>query len=382
MRLEAAPLPATAPQPTRSRRGKSRPKQLWITLHLYLGLSLGLLMALLGLTGSLSVYGEELDRLAYPALYAPETAPSDWKPLPVIVEAGSRSAGPGYALRTIEILSASPSTVLLTFTLPDGEARLLHLDRRSAALLGSRPPEQSLQSRLLHWHERLLFPAFGPNYAGVVGLLLAVSLASGLYVWWPAHGRWRQHLSVNRGGSAKRFHYELHRTVGVAAFLVLAVSCVTGIYQAFPQSLNWLAGEETTASENIAASFPAAGGLAETAALALSRFRDAELRSAELLDAETRQYRIILHHAPAIGWRRGEHRLWVDAASGDVVREMDPRQKSAAGRFLGILPAIHSGDALGAAGRALMFLGGLVPSLLFVTGVRLWWLRRRRNGAA
>ena len=41
-------------------------RSLWLKIHLYLALSLGLLFALQGLTGSLSVYRQELDSLFNP----------------------------------------------------------------------------------------------------------------------------------------------------------------------------------------------------------------------------------------------------------------------------------------------------------------------------
>ncbi len=43
-------------------------RAVWLKVHLYLALSLGLLFALMGLTGSLGVYREELDELFNPEL--------------------------------------------------------------------------------------------------------------------------------------------------------------------------------------------------------------------------------------------------------------------------------------------------------------------------
>ena len=53
----------------------------------------------------------------------------------------------------------------------------------------------------------------------------------------------------------------------------------------------------------------------------------------------------------------------------------------AGSRFMGWQFPLHNGDALGLAGRWLVFLGGWLPALLFGTGLYLWWrkhqLRRR-----
>ena len=54
---------------------------------------------------------------------------------------------------------------------------------------------------------------------------------------------------------------------------------------------------------------------------------------------------------------------------------------AAGSRFMGWQFPLHNGDALGLAGRWLVFLGGWLPALLFGTGLYLWWrkhqLRRR-----
>jgi uncharacterized membrane protein len=42
----------------------------WLTLHLYLGLSLGLVFVIIGLTGSLLVVGQSLDHWLNPTLFA------------------------------------------------------------------------------------------------------------------------------------------------------------------------------------------------------------------------------------------------------------------------------------------------------------------------
>ncbi|HBL87892.1 MAG TPA: hypothetical protein DD399_13965, partial [Alcanivorax sp.] len=68
-------------------------------------------------------------------------------------------------------------------------------------------------------------------------------------------------------------------------------------------------------------------------------------------------------------------------ADGAVLATWDPLSVAAGSRFMGWQFPLHNGDALGLAGRWLVFLGGWLPALLFGTGLYLWWrkhqLRRR-----
>ncbi|MGH7201474.1 MAG: PepSY domain-containing protein, partial [Planctomycetaceae bacterium] len=38
---------------------------------------------------------------------------------------------------------------------------------------------------------------------------------------------------------------------------------------------------------------------------------------------------------------------------------------------------LHNGEAFGLAGRWIVFFSGLTPAVLYVTGVTIWWRRRR-----
>ncbi|MGR8953682.1 MAG: PepSY domain-containing protein, partial [Gammaproteobacteria bacterium] len=67
-------------------------RAVWLKLHLFLALSAGFLFALLGLTGSLSIYREEIDLLLNPGLVIDEPS-GDYQPLDNII-AAVRAAHP------------------------------------------------------------------------------------------------------------------------------------------------------------------------------------------------------------------------------------------------------------------------------------------------
>ena len=73
--------------------------------------------------------------------------------------------------------------------------------------------------------------------------------------------------------------------------------------------------------------------------------------------------------------------LFVDAASGAVVRRIRGSDRTAGDRFLAVQHGLHTGEMLGAA-RALLFIGGLLPAVLVVTGTMMWLRQRRRKYVA
>jgi uncharacterized iron-regulated membrane protein len=55
----------------------------------------------------------------------------------------------------------------------------------------------------------------------------------------------------------------------------------------------------------------------------------------------------------------------------------DPAVYATSDKFLAWQRALHSGKGLGTMWWMLVFVSGLMPPLFAVTGVTMWWLRRR-----
>jgi uncharacterized iron-regulated membrane protein len=67
----------------------------------------------------------------------------------------------------------------------------------------------------------------------------------------------------------------------------------------------------------------------------------------------------------------------IEQYSGAVLRIQGPHEASAGDHVLGWLFPLHTGQAFGLPGRILMVAVGLAPMGLYMTGVILWWNRRR-----
>ena len=71
--------------------------------------------------------------------------------------------------------------------------------------------------------------------------------------------------------------------------------------------------------------------------------------------------------------------VWIDPYTGRVLAVRDERRDSGGDTVLAWLHPLHGGEALGLAGRWLVFVSGLLPAVLFGTGVWRWAIRRRRR---
>jgi len=73
--------------------------------------------------------------------------------------------------------------------------------------------------------------------------------------------------------------------------------------------------------------------------------------------------------------------LYVDAHDGTIIGDEEPWKGTAADIFLQAQFPVHSGRILGLPGRILISLMGLVIAMLSVTGIIIWWRKRRARAA-
>ncbi|PWB79477.1 MAG: hypothetical protein C3F11_20715, partial [Methylocystaceae bacterium] len=95
---------------------------------------------------------------------------------------------------------------------------------------------------LMHLHYTLLQGTVGATLIGVVGLFLMLSLATGVYLWLPRNGRWRQAFWIKRGASIERLTLDLQKTTGVYVCGDLLVILLSGVYLTFGPQVRAIVG--------------------------------------------------------------------------------------------------------------------------------------------
>src|SRR5690606_24952710 len=120
---------------------------------------------------------------------------------------------------------------------------------------------------------------------------------------------------------------------------------------------------------------PATGPVSFDDAVAVAQrvFPDATLIRIDFPDGPGAGYRMAFRQE---GEGHGSTRVWVSGA-GEVLAVRDAWQVPAGNRFLDWQFPLHNGAQFGLAGRWLVFVSGWVLVMLCVTGVYLWWRKRR-----
>src|SRR5580692_2497054 len=89
---------------------------------------------------------------------------------------------------------------------------------------------------LVDLHRNLLAGKTGRKAVGGFGIVLFSLAATGMSLWLIGARKWRAWISVRPQGGSRRFHFELHRAMGLWSYALLAVVTFTGIGLAYPDT--------------------------------------------------------------------------------------------------------------------------------------------------
>ncbi|MGH8030972.1 MAG: PepSY-associated TM helix domain-containing protein [Luteimonas sp.] len=350
---------------------RRRVRSLLSWLHLWLGLTLGSMFALIALSGSVLVFHTSLLRWQYPQLgaHAPVADGA------VLARVLARWTPQG--LSTIDL----PRQELPVWQgyFRDGTRR--YFAPEDGALLLSRSEHDDALLWLHEWHTALLGGDAGQRVVGIIGWCACFMLLSGLYLWWPTRGRVLASLRMHAQPPLRRW-LSWHRSTGAIALPLLLLLTLTGVGMVYHDGARALltglfggdpppAAPKTSSSASampIAPPWPRVLAVAQTA---LSGARLSRL-SVPAIDSDAISFR-----AQAVGeWHpNGRSLVVVDAAGTRVRLRHDATRQPLGARLDEAIYPLHIGAVGGTAYRWAAMLGGLVPAGLLITGF-LFWRRR------
>jgi uncharacterized iron-regulated membrane protein len=375
-----------------------RLRKLWLDLHLYIGLVVGALFVLIGLTGAILSFRAEIDEWLNADLLTlppPAEAKAPLVSLDEII-ANARAAAPEGATPVYLHFPKRRRPADVIFSIHDsasGENRIdqLVMNPYDGSFIGRRTLVDPLSRFaepftvfVIHLHYTLLQGEVGETIVGFAGLFLLVSLATGLYLWWPRNGRWRQAFTVKRGASAERLVLDLHKTTAIYVLPVLVVIIFSGLYLIFGNQVRALVGVFSPVDAHMLRedlkSEPANGrapiGAAAAASIVDRLFPDGRLMDMGLPGPEG-AYVVGKRADDEVNTSEPRRRVAVDQYSGAVLQVQDPHDFTAGETFLNWQYPLHTGEAFGDTGRVVICMMGFVPALLYATGVTRWLQKRR-----
>ena len=213
-----------------------RARRVFIFIHLWLGLVIGLWFSLIGLSGSVLAWRSELTAMELRAKF-PVEKPSANAPMISLSQAIAigkpQSQTPPSEAPPSEALTITiPNSRMPFYSVVQGRARrgqMTLIDPYSGRWHPAVNTRDTLTGTIQQFHQRLIAGARGYVANGFFNVLAVPLVLSGLWLWWPKNvAQLRARLQVKRGTSLKRKLYDLHNVMGIYLYGILFVTTLTG----------------------------------------------------------------------------------------------------------------------------------------------------------
>jgi len=350
-------------------------RRLWLQCHRWTALSLGWVLIVSGLSGAVLVVARPLDHWLHPQYF---------------VAQGDATRG-AVALETVRRALAEEfgPRAGLTFRPPREPGETLQvlvrgawrgtvfIDPASGREQGRRADDEGFVNTLFGLHSALWMAMRGKAVLAWAALAYLGLLATGLVLWWPR--RWPPSLRIEWRAGLLRGLFDVHRTGGAVLGLLLAVSIATGAFMAWRPIGGWinaLGGAAAAPAPTLAGPPAAMLPLDALVGRAQAVFPDGRVGFVTLAPQANRPVRVRMR-VPGEPHPHGVSVVWVDPRDGSVLSASRWTGLDPAGRLNAVIYPLHTGELGGLPLQAAVALAGLATGALGISGVWLWWRRRR-----
>jgi len=372
-----------------------RLRRFWLDVHLWLGVGLFVVLVPLGVSGAFLVWHDQIDAVIHPHRFAVSEGDTTLA-ASAYLDAARRAYGDRAVVTQLRLPQEAGDPVVASGRVkgpppaPGQRPRSLTawIDPATAKVLDVADTRDEVINVMHRLHGSLLIttPGLGRKIVGWLGWAMSLSCLTGLWLWWPRNGRVLKGLRWRRSPSTMN---NLHHMFGFWVLIPLLLVSLTGVYISFPETSRKLFGVAPPA-EN-----PARGGQPKGAArgpnnappLAAPNLPIDMAVAAAM--AEKPGARLSAISLPTEGkrpsWRiqfAGEGHVLptsvqVSDADGAIVKGRGgPGQPDPVSRWM---RKTHDAQDTPFIWQVLVFLTGVAPPLLGVTGTVMWLRRRSRR---
>jgi uncharacterized iron-regulated membrane protein len=339
--------------------------------HRWTGGFLGLLLAILGLTGALLVHRDAWIML-------PHAGDAQVQTTQVLAATAQRIMG-DPTTRPDNLTFASRNFGLDRLTYPKGAGA--YTDQSGVIVTRWTSQWERPELWLLDLHHHLFSGDSGETIIGIAAVAGLFFVVTGALLWWRTRKTFALRLLPARMSRPAIVRH--HRDIGIIAAPLLLLSLATGAILVFRPIAALIIGPGAPAAIDRALSPPPprAAELSDTLdwarmiTLARSRFPDAEVRSLSLPRKDSGLITIRMRDREE--WLpNGRTTMWFAADTGNLVAARDARQLGIQVRAYNTLYPLHAAKIGGLAYRLVMTLSGLALCLLGTLTVWTFWFKR------
>lgn len=377
-------------------------------LHLWFGLSVGLIVFIVSLSGSMYIFKDEIQNiLRKNVIYVnAETISPKTLSIEVLKEKVTLELNEKYPLTYVEIPLDKTKSYEFLYYEKDKNAwnyfdevkinKLVYVNPYNGKILGVYNEKYDVFPILksIHW-SLLLKTDWGKYVVGIPVVLFIIMLITGIILWWPKNkkaAKGRYSFDWKNVKTWKRKNYDLHNILGFYVSFIALLLSLSGIYFSYPWVKNAfnlaLSGSAELPKEKVIKSLdslllknPAVFDLVAQEARkkypAYSSFRIP-------LNGKTKKGKELNNIPVTVYGEEGRFairsQLVFDKYSGKLLANKSHDHLNNAEKYANANYDIHTGSYFGIFGKIIWFIAGLLCTSLPVTGFLIWLGKKKKKG--
>ena len=351
-------------------------KRLW-QFHSWLGLVAGLGLIVIGLTGSLLVFHDDIEALLNPGLVTVTPASAGrLSASELLVSAQRQLSGHEVAGWLYQLDEPGQADLLYVRKHGSPEWLVATANPYTGELLASpRLGTETFTGWLLDLHYQLLADHAGAFIAGLLALGLFLLGLTGIYLY---RDFWKNFFTFRWGRSRRILFSDIHKFVGITSVAFNLILGFTGAYWNLTHIIgHWIQGED---DEKPATAVRLYAEPLDLDALIADTARRIPGYRTRFVSLPSEQGWPITFYGQAPGhFLTGPYGSTVsyDPQTHAFKEAHDIRQAGLWARIADTFTPLHYGTFGGLPVKILWCLGGLTPGILAITGFIMWRLRRR-----
>ncbi|MDS3862281.1 PepSY-associated TM helix domain-containing protein [Thermosynechococcaceae cyanobacterium BACA0444] len=351
-------------------------------IHSTLGLVVGILLCIAGVTGSILVFWHEIDVAILTQHFGsliPTNTPISLTKIQQNLEALATS-------KNFHLDGIAPSSSLTQFYQAWLEDDMDHhwqawINQYTGEILGIREWETSWVGRIYDLHYKLSAGDTGTIIMGIVALLTVFIAITGI-VLWPG---WRKLIAgfrIKWQSHIRRRNFDVHKVAGIVAAVFLIMIGFTGFAWNIPQAkvndaihaITFSPKSEPPVISPVANQQPLSFGV--LAQQAQSQFPEARITFLHSPHTETEPASIYFKQTGENS-HFGNSSVDLNPYTGEILNIKDGLNPSTAEAIINQFGPVHYGTFGGMTTRIFYVLIGLLPVILLLTGFIMFWHRRK-----
>lgn len=207
-------------------------KKTLFQIHWFLGITAGLILSLMGVTGAIYSYEQPIQKWLNPDSYTVEVQQKP-KMTPAEIYQHFQQSDSGIKINSITI-EQNPAASSSINIVKEGARRgyTMMINPYTAAVLPEVKGREFFQF-IQQLHRNLTVGPVGKQITGASTLMLIFFVLSGLYLRWPKKHKLKQWLFVKPQLKGRNFLWDLHAVAGTWVIIFYLILAMTGLYWSY-----------------------------------------------------------------------------------------------------------------------------------------------------